>query len=58
MGRMSDLAIEMEENVGHALMSGYDTEEEVVNYLKNRCNMLYIDRRWVKDELVRLKGEF
>ncbi len=58
MGRMSDLAIEMEENVGHALLSGCDTEEEVINYLENRCNMLYIDHRWVKDELVRLKGEF
>ena len=55
MGRMSDLAIEMEENMGHAIEAGATTLPDMIAYLKT--NMSYVDERFVKQKYVEVMGE-
>lgn len=56
MGRMSDLAIEIEENMGHAIEAGATSLPDVIAYLKT--NMRYVDERFVKEKYIEVMGEF
>jgi hypothetical protein len=56
MGRMSDLAIEMEENMGHAIEAGATSLPDMIAYLKT--NMSYVDERFVKQKYNEVMGEF
>ena len=56
MGRMSDLAIEIEENMGHAMEAGATSVSDVIAYLKS--NMSYVDEHFVKEKYNEVMGEF
>ena len=56
MGRMSDLAIEIEENMGHAIEAGASSLPDMIAYLKQ--NMSYVDERFVKQKYNEVMGEF
>ena len=56
MGRMSDLAIELEENMGHAIEAGATSLSDVIAYLKT--NMSYVDERFVREKYNEVMGEF
>lgn len=56
MGRMSDWAIDMEENMGHAIEAGAASLPDVIAYLKT--NMPHVDERFVEEKYNEVMGEF
>ena len=55
MGRVSDWAIDHDENIGHALESGAKTTQDVIAYC--RMNMKYVDESYVTEQLGLYAGE-
>ena len=56
MGRMSDWAIDMEENMVHAIEAGAASLPDVIAYLKT--NMPHVDERFVEEKYNEVMGEF